>query len=226
MSPKPLSHALFLALLLPLTAAAQPAETPKNAQRWEAPKPEEKVVTTRHRITVGGAEVAYTANAGTLLLKEEDGRPRASIFFVAYTRDGVKDVANRPVTFTFNGGPGSSSVWLHLGTFGPRRVVMDDEGLGAQPPGRLADNADSLLDVSDLVFIDPVSTGFSRAVPGEDPGKFHGCSRTSSRWESSSVSGRPATAAGRRPSTWPARATARRAPPVSPTISRSAMGCT
>ena len=182
MSLKPLSHALFLslALLTPLAAAAQPAENPREkkadegAPRWEAPKPEEKVVTTRHRVTVGGSDVSYTATTGTLLLKEEDGKPRASIFFVAYTRDGVKDVAARPVTFTFNGGPGSSSVWLHLGTFGPRRVVMDDEGMGAAPPGRLADNADSLLDVSDLVFIDPVSTGFSRAVPGEDPGKFHG----------------------------------------------------
>lgn len=174
MSPKLLSHALFLALLLPLTAAAQPTGTQKDAPRWEPPTPEEKIVTSRHRVTVGGAEIPYTATAGTLLLKEEDGRPRASVFFIAYTRDGVKDVAGRPVTFTFNGGPGSSSVWLHLGTFGPRRVAMDDEGMSAPPPGRLVDNGDSLLDVSDLVFIDPVSTGFSRAVPGEDPGKFHG----------------------------------------------------
>jgi carboxypeptidase C (cathepsin A) len=180
MSLKPLSQALFLALLLPLTAAAQPAETPRDkkpasdAPRWEASKPEEKIVTSRHRVTVGGTEIPYTATAGTLLLKEEDGRPRASIFFIAYTREGVKDVAGRPVTFTFNGGPGSSSVWLHLGTFGPRRVAMDDEGMSAPPPGRLVDNGDSLLDISDLVFIDPVSTGFSRAVPGEDPGTFHG----------------------------------------------------
>lgn len=175
MSPKPLFHALVLVLLLPLTASAQPAEKKaEGAPRWEPPKPEEKSVTTRHRVSVGGTEIPYTATAGTLLLKEEDGKPQASVFFVAYTRDGVKDVAARPVTFTFNGGPGSSSVWLHLGTFGPRRVVMDDEGISAPVPGRLVDNADSLLDVSDLVFIDPVSTGFSRAVPGEDPGKFHG----------------------------------------------------
>jgi carboxypeptidase C (cathepsin A) len=176
---KPISCALFLSLLLPLTAAAQPPAAARekkaeaDASKWEPSKPEEKIVTTRHRVTVGGAEIAYTATTGTLLLKEEDGRPRASIFFVAYTRDGVKDVASRPVTFTFNGGPGSSSVWLHLGTFGPRRVVMDDEGMSAPLPGRLADNADSLLDVTDLVFIDPVTTGFSRAVPGEDPKKFH-----------------------------------------------------
>jgi carboxypeptidase C (cathepsin A) len=175
MSLKPLSHALFLTLLLPLTAMAQAAKpAAEGAPRWEAPKPEEKIVVTRHRVSVGGTEISYTATAGTLLLKEEDGRPRASIFFVAYTRDGVKDVAARPVTFTFNGGPGSSSVWLHLGTFGPRRVALDDEGMSAPPPGRLIDNGDSLLDVSDLVFIDPVDTGFSRAVPGEDPGPYHG----------------------------------------------------
>jgi carboxypeptidase C (cathepsin A) len=177
MSPRSLlSTALFLSLslLIPLAAAAQPADTRKDAPRWEPPKPEEKVVTTRHRVTIGGAEIPYTATAGTLLLKEEDGQPKASIFFVAYTRDGVKDVAARPVTFTFNGGPGSSSVWLHLGTFGPRRVAMDDEGLTAPLPGWLVDNGDSLLDVTDLVFIDPVSTGYSRAVPGEDPGQFHG----------------------------------------------------
>jgi carboxypeptidase C (cathepsin A) len=175
MSLKPLSHALLLTLLLPLTTFAQAAKpAAEGAPRWEAPKPEEKIVVTRHRVSVGGTEIPYTATAGTLLLKEEDGKPRASIFFIAYTRDGVKDTAARPVTFTFNGGPGSSSVWLHLGTFGPRRVAMDDEGMSAPPPGRLVDNADSILDVSDLVFIDPVSTGFSRAVPGEDPGSFHG----------------------------------------------------
>jgi carboxypeptidase C (cathepsin A) len=135
------SSAAVLVLLLPLTANAQPPAASREkpaevaAPKWEPPKPEEKIVTTKHRATIGGSEISYTATTGTLLLKEEDGRPRASIFFVAYTRDGVKDVASRPVTFTFNGGPGSSSVWLHLGTFGPRRVAMDDEGLSAPLPG-------------------------------------------------------------------------------------------
>lgn len=179
MSLKPLSTALFLSLLIPLAAGAQPADAPRDKKasegsRYEPPAPEEKTVTTRHRVTVGGTEISYTATTGTLLLKEEDGRPKASIFFVSYTRDGVKDLASRPVTYTFNGGPGSSSVWLHMGTFGPRRVAMDDEGMALPPPGRLVDNGDSLLDVSDLVFIDPVSTGFSRAVPGEDPAQYHG----------------------------------------------------
>jgi carboxypeptidase C (cathepsin A) len=174
-----LSLILTLGLLAPLALSAQapqPSAAPKSAEapRWQPPVPEEKISTTRHRVTIGGAEIAYTATAGTLLLKEEDGRPKASLFFVSYTRDGVKDLSRRPVTFTFNGGPGSSSVWLHLGTFGPRRVAMDDEGFGARPPGRLVENAESLLDVTDLVFIDPVTTGFSRAVPGEDEKQFHG----------------------------------------------------
>jgi carboxypeptidase C (cathepsin A) len=173
MSLQALSSALLLSLLIPLAASAQPAKT-EEAPRWQPPAPAEKTVTTKGRVTIGGSEIAYTATAGTLLLKEEDGRPKASIFFVAYTRDGVKDTASRPVTFTFNGGPGSSSVWLHLGVFGPRRVAMDDEGMSAPLPGRLVENGDSLLDVSDLVFIDPVTTGFSRAVPGEDPQQFHG----------------------------------------------------
>ena len=82
--------------------------------------------------------------------------------------------ASRPITFTFNGGPGSASVWLHMGAFGPRRVVLADEGWAPPPPYQLVDNDESLLDVTDLVFIDPVSTGYSRAVPGEDAKQFHG----------------------------------------------------
>ena len=93
---------------------------------------------------------------------------------MAYTRDGVEDKTKRPLTFSFNGGPGSSSVWLHLGLLGPRRVLLDDDGFAYPPPYRLVDNAYSLLDHTDLVFIDPVSTGFSRAVPGEKPKQFHG----------------------------------------------------
>ncbi len=170
----PLSLILALSLLASLAVAQAQPDKKVEIPPYQPPKPEEKIVTTHHRITVGGTAISYTANTGTLLLKEEDGRPKASVFFIAYTKDGVQDPAKRPVTYTFNGGPGSSSVWLHLGAFGPRRVVMDDEGLTAAPPYRLTDNAESLLDVTDLVFIDPVSTGFSRAVPGENPRQFHG----------------------------------------------------
>ena len=137
-------------------------------------KPEEKVVQTKHTIKISGQEIKYTATAGTILLKLEDGTPKASVFYVAYTKDNVSDTSKRPVTFTFNGGPGSASIWLHLGAFGPRRVEMGDAGALLPPPYKLVDNEYSLLDVTDLVFIDPVSTGYSRAVPGEAPKQFHG----------------------------------------------------
>ena len=151
-------------------------EKPAPAAKTETPakEPTDQISTTQHTVTVGGQAIAYTARAGTMVLKDEDGTPRANFFFISYTRDGV-DPARRPVTFTFNGGPGSSSVWLHMGAVGPKRVVYrDDEGHAAMPPYRLVDNEDSLLDVSDLVFIDPVTTGFSRAIPFKDANKFHG----------------------------------------------------
>jgi carboxypeptidase C (cathepsin A) len=135
---------------------------------------EEKLVTTHHQARIGGREIAYTATAGTMLLKHDDGKVRASVYFTAYTRDGVGDAGHRPITFAYNGGPGSASAWLHMGAFGPRRVVLEEEGWAPPPPYQIADNNESLLDVTDLVFIDPVSTGFSRPAPGEDPASFHG----------------------------------------------------
>ncbi|MGA2749768.1 MAG: peptidase S10 [Verrucomicrobiota bacterium] len=130
---------------------------------------------TTNTVRIAGVEVKYKATAGTLVIKDEEGKPRVSFFFVAYTRlDATNDPAARPVSFSFNGGPGSSSVWLHLGLLGPRRVFLKDDGGLPPPPFRLVNNDESLLDVSDLVFIDPVSTGFTRAVPGEDAGKYHG----------------------------------------------------
>jgi carboxypeptidase C (cathepsin A) len=152
--------------------AEKSAEKPDKAK--DEKKPEEKVVQTKHSIKIGGQEIKYTATAGTILLKLEDGTPKASVFYVAYTRDDVSDSAKRPITFTFNGGPGSASIWLHLGAFGPRRVEMGDAGALLAPPYKLVDNEYSLLDATDLVFIDPVSTGYSRAVPGEAPKQFHG----------------------------------------------------
>ncbi len=148
------------------------AEKPKEEKK--PPAPEEKIVQTKHSLKIGGQEIKYTATAGTILLKLEDGTPKASIFYVAYTKDDVSDASQRPLTFSFNGGPGSASVWLHLGLLGPRRVQMGDAGALLPPPYKLVDNDVSLLDISDLVFIDPVSTGYSRAVPGETPQQFHG----------------------------------------------------
>ena len=143
--------------------------------------PIDDLVTTHHAITIDGAELAYTATAGRLVLRLEghtdekfDGsQPRAEVFMTAYTLDGAEP-GKRPVTFAFNGGPGSSSVWLHLGLLGPRRVVMGDVGELLPPPYALADNPQTLLRHSDLVFIDPVSTGYSRAVKGEKSKDFHG----------------------------------------------------
>ena len=96
------------------------------------------------------------------------------MFYIAYTRDGVTDLARRPITYAFNGGPGSSSVWLHLGTLGPKRVLLQASGYPTPPPYKLVDNEYSILDVTDLVFIDPVTTGYSRPAPGTDARQFHG----------------------------------------------------
>jgi carboxypeptidase C (cathepsin A) len=173
-----LGFAVLLALLGLGTAIAQSDKDLKDDKDGKdknaAAKIEDKLVTTQHKAIIGGQEIRYTATAGTLVLRQEDGKPRANIFFVAYTRDGVADRAKRPVTFAYNGGPGSSSVWLHLGALGPRRVAMQPEGTAPPPPYHLVDNGESLLDVTDLVFIDPVTTGYSRAVPGEDPKQFYG----------------------------------------------------
>jgi|SRR5579871_826146 len=138
------------------------------------PKVEEKTSKTEHSITINGQTIKYTAVAGTMLLKKEDGTPTASMFYIAYTKEGVTDASRRPLTFAFNGGPGSSSVWLHMGTLGPKRVVMDAEGNPTPPPYKFADNEYSLLDLTDLVFIDPVSTGYSRAIPENTARNFHG----------------------------------------------------
>lgn len=152
-----------------------PAQANANESAPPAtPRVEEKTSKTSHSLTINGQTINYTAIAGTLLLKKEDGTPTASIFYIAYTKDDVPDISRRPVTFAFNGGPGSSSVWLHMGTLGPKRVVLDAEGNPAPPPYRFTDNEYSLLDQTDLVFVDPVSTGFSRAVPENTARNFHG----------------------------------------------------
>ena len=143
---------------------------------------QDQLSTTQHSVTISQQEIHYTVTAGTIVLKEEqekdsksDGeKAKASVFFVAYTLDNVGDTAKRPITFSFNGGPGSSSVWLHLGVLGPRRVETDQQGNLLQPPYQLVENQYSILDQTDLVFIDPISTGFSRVVQGEEAKQFHG----------------------------------------------------
>ncbi len=161
-------------------------ETDKPKLQEQPTEPPKDVLSeTQHSVTINGEVIQYTVTTGTMVLKEEvekegtpglsDGeQPKAKIFFVAYTRNDVPNRARRPLTFSFNGGPGSSSVWLHLGVLGPRRVLMDEQGGPLPPPHRLVENEFSLLDVTDLVFIDPVSTGYSRVVEGKKPKEYHG----------------------------------------------------
>lgn len=149
-----------------------------------AKEPVDDLVTTSHVIGSGDSLLRYTATTGRVVLREEvltEGtfsghQPRAQIFSTAYVVDHP-DPGARPVTFAFNGGPGSSSVWLHLGLLGPRRVLMGDVGALAAPPYGLADNLETLLRVSDLVFVDPVTTGFSRTSEGHKVDDFHGFTR-------------------------------------------------
>lgn len=131
-------------------------------------------VLTTNTITIGGEKVAYVAETGMLPVLKKDGNSVAAVFYVAYRRLGEKNTETRPVTFCFNGGPGSSSVWLHLGALGPRRVKMNPDGTLPPPPFRLEDNKYSLLNASDLVFIDPVATGFSRPGKGQNMDQFFG----------------------------------------------------
>lgn len=180
----PLSFALFVLSVSPLPGEekAEPAETAENKEgeegkdtrATEEAEPEEQESVTHHMGTFGGEEIAYTAAAGTMTVTRKEEDPKASMFYVAYVKDGIEDPATRPIVFCFNGGPGSSAVWLHLGGFGPKRVQMNPDGTMPKPPFRLGDNPASILRVADLVFIDPVSTGYSRAEDKKKAGEFHG----------------------------------------------------
>lgn len=158
-------RALVAVLLLSLFGAVVAAQ--------ESVPPAEITSVTDHAIVVNGVRIDYTATAGTLLLRNGDGKPTASLFYVAYQRKGV-DPASRPVTFSYNGGPGSAAVWVHMGAFGPKKVAADAEGLPLPPPGKLVDNPHTLLDVTDLVFIDPAGTGYSRILADGKREDFHG----------------------------------------------------
>jgi carboxypeptidase C (cathepsin A) len=160
----------------PPSEGKEPEDSPKGDEK-EKGKPDEKEdkkVETKHSLNLGGVKVDYTATAGTLTLKDAEGKPTAEIFYVAYTRDGQAEAGQRPLTFSFNGGPGSSSVWMHMGLLGPKRVKLRDDGFAVPPPYELVENEFSLLDETDLVFIDPVGTGYSRASKPEEAKNFYG----------------------------------------------------
>jgi len=184
---KPTAAFLVLGLSFALSASAQrtrnresgataPPTTEAAADHGPADKPDaDHLSVTDGQVTAHGQVINYKATAGTLVLKDESGKAKASMFFVAYERQPAsRDMTQRPITFLFNGGPGSSAVWLHLGAAGPKRVDIDDLGEKPAPPYHLVDNPDTWLGATDLVFIDPVGTGYSRAAPGEKPEQFYG----------------------------------------------------
>lgn len=166
-----LLSALFCAALVFRCGAEEIAT--KSAAPIQDCAVKEEAVTTQHAIVLNGETFNYKATAGTLILKDDKCDPKGSFFYVSYVKEGVEDPSQRPVAFCFNGGPGSSSVWLHLGLLGPKRIDINDKS-SIVSPIHLVDNAYSLLDLTDLVFIDPISTGYSRAIPADKAKEFHG----------------------------------------------------
>ena len=163
--------ATFVAIgAAPRATVAQSAPSPTPSA---IPLPHVPDAITHHSITLRGRRIAYTARAGTLVLRDDNDAPTASVFYVAYTADGA-DPRTRPVTFFWNGGPGSSTIWLHMGSFGPVRVQVPANGTQPGPNPPLVTNESSLLDRSDLVFIDAVGTGWSRVVGRANTSDFWG----------------------------------------------------
>jgi len=157
-----LSIVVFLFIEAPCLAQGKP--NPKDSI------PEPVKVQTHHSVKIGAQTINYTATVGTIILKDNNNKPIASFGYTAYTKDGETDMSKRPLTFSYNGGPGSSSIWLHMGAVGPKRVVLDDPNNKPSPPYQLADNNSSIVDITDLVMVDPVGTGVSRPV-GKATGK-------------------------------------------------------
>ena len=154
--------------------AQTPAQTPATGPREEYFGPaEEKVSTTSHTIRLDGKDIKYTATVGTIPIRLDNGVVQARMFFVAYTKDG-EDPHTRPISFLYNGGPGAATVWLHMGSYAPKSVRMADDGMQPAPPFQLQDNENSLIDATDMVFVDAISTGYSRTAPGVSSAEFHG----------------------------------------------------
>lgn len=179
------SLVLVCAFFAPCVASLHAADVEKTNAPAAAKKDEAKLApavpdATRkpsvvtNTVTIAGQKITYSVETGMLPLLKSDGAPRASVFYTAYTKAGATNPATRPVMFCFNGGPGSSSVWLHLGGLGPRRVIMNEDGTLPKPPFGLTDNEYSILHATDLVFIDPVATGYSRPTKDERADQFFG----------------------------------------------------
>jgi len=179
MRTKTFVFALVVAVLLlaPQYGQAQQrgsrgAMAPEATQEM-APVPDEQSSVTEHTIVVDGETVPYTATAATMHLVNDDGEVTGSLYYTAYTRSGV-DSSTRPISFIYNGGPGSASMWLHMGAFGPKRVPVNASGPTPPPPYDLVDNPGTLIDITDMVFIDPIGTGFSRVVGAGQGSDFWG----------------------------------------------------
>ncbi len=160
-----------------LAQEAPPAPRPQEAKPSPAADPSlvrEESSVTEHVIRIKDQVIPYRAAAGTILLRDDKGEPTGLMYAVAYTRSDVKDLAARPVAFFYNGGPGSASMWLHMGAFGPRRVVTADGAFTPPAPYALADNTESLIDKTDMVFIDAMGTGYSHAAGKAQNKDFYG----------------------------------------------------
>jgi carboxypeptidase C (cathepsin A) len=165
----------LLALTSFLLQQATPPPKAESAKPAAESKPEVKEkppAVTHHQIRVGPRTLDYTVTAGMMPIRNKRDETEGEMFFVAYSLDGVKDPAERPLMFSFNGGPGSSSVWLQLGALGPKRVKLNDDGSPPPPPYKLVSNENTWLDFTDLVFIDPIGTGYSRAAKPDLAKKF------------------------------------------------------
>jgi len=167
----------FAALCCGITTTfAQEATPPKNTNPITKSRilNVDSAVITKHQVTIKGKVVPYTATAGSMPVWDADGRPVAGVFYTYYERDDVNDRSTRPLVISFNGGPGTPSVWMEIGYTGPRLLNIDNEGYPVQPYG-MRDNANSILDIADIVYLDPVNTGYSRIVDKGTPGsKFFG----------------------------------------------------
>ena len=188
-----LRPALLAATLLSTAAFAQDAPAPKaggadksvgqtNAEKVKAQAEagyanapvEEQAVTHRASVAVGGRTLPYTATAGTLTIRDTEGKPTASMFYTAYTLDGVKPGTKRPITFFYNGGPGSPTFWLHMGSFAPVRLRTGNPEVIRPAPYDFGPNPDTLLDKTDMVFLDAIGAGYSRPLGDTKPGAFYG----------------------------------------------------
>ena len=162
---------ILTATLASPAVAQQPPKPPTDST--SKPTPAESSIVTPHQITIDGQLVKYSARAGTINLKNDSGVVTASMFYVAYTKDGA-DARTRPVTFLFNGGPGSATIWLHMGSIGPVRVTTNEPSFTPPAPYTYGENPSSLLDKTDLVFIDAIGTGYSRIAGKGTPKDFYG----------------------------------------------------